>query len=119
MANIVIPTEDRKGKESRVAMHFGRCRTYTFLDEKGNVLKTIENTSEHMGGKSLPPELMKEHGADVLLCRGLGNRALSMCNQLGIDVYVCQADTVDEIFSRWKSSGLEKAGKEDTCGHEH
>lgn len=61
---IVIPTNNKKGLNDKVADHFGRCLTYTFLDEKGDVVEIINNTSEHMGGKGLPPELMKKRGRD-------------------------------------------------------
>ncbi|MFH1237438.1 MAG: NifB/NifX family molybdenum-iron cluster-binding protein [Candidatus Aenigmatarchaeota archaeon] len=117
---IVIPTDDERGLGSSVAEHFGRCNTYTFLDENGRVVEIIGNTSEHMGGTGLPPELMKKHGANVLLCRGLGPRALDLCRQFGIDVYVCQAETVREIFEKWKNKKIEKAGSEDVCEeHRH
>jgi len=112
---IVIPTDDKKGLSDKVAEHFGRCNTYTFLEEKGKIVEIIENTSEHKGGIGLPPELMKKHGADVLLCKELGPRALDLCKQLKIDVYVCQAETVKEIFELWKSKKIEKADLEDVC----
>ena len=112
---IVIPTNDKKGLSSSVAEHFGRCKTYTFIDEYGKILEIIDNTSEHMGGSDLPPELMKEHGANVLLCKGLGTRALNLCEKLGIDVYVCQAGTVKEFFELWKDKKIRKAGFDDTC----
>ena len=112
---IVIPTNDKKGLDSKIAEHFGRCLTYTFLNEKGEVVEIIDNISEHMGGLELPPELMKKHGANILLCRELGPRALNLCEQLGIDVYVCQAETVREIFEMWKNNEIKKAGVEDAC----
>ncbi|MFH1432564.1 MAG: NifB/NifX family molybdenum-iron cluster-binding protein [archaeon] len=112
---IVISTDGKRGLDDTVAEHFGRCNTYTFLDEKGNIVEIIDNTSEHMGGTGLPPELMKKHGADVLLCRGLGPRALDLCKELGIDVYVCHAETVKEIFEKWKNKIIKKAGFEDVC----
>lgn len=112
---IVIPTDNKKGLEDNVAEHFGRCRTYTFLNENGEIIKIIDNTSEHMGGTGLPPELMKQHGADVLLCRGLGPRAIQLCTQLGIDVYVTDAETVKKIFGLWKNNKLKKAGFDDVC----
>ena len=112
---IIIPTDNKKGLKERVAEHFGRCQTYTLLDEKGNVLKIINNTSEHMGGVGLPPELMKKQGADVLLCKELGPRALNLCQQLGVGVYVCQAKTVEEIFEMWKNKKIKKAGAQDAC----
>ena len=112
---IVVPTNDKKGLDSSIAEHFGRCETYTFLDGKGNIIKIIDNTSEHMGGIGFPPELMKKHNANVLLCKGLGPRALNLCEQLGIDVYVYQAETVKEIFYLWKNKKLNKANFEDVC----
>jgi len=82
MIKIVIPTDNNKGLEGNVALHFGRCNTYTFLDEKGKVLEIIKNTSEHIGGIGLPPELMKKHHANILLCQELGLRALDLCVNL-------------------------------------
>ena len=112
---IVIPTNNKKGLNDQIAEHFGRCLTYTFLDEKGEVLEIIDNTSEHMGGVGLPPELMKKHGASVLLCRGLGSRAIDLCRELRIDVYVHQTGRVKDIFELWKNNKLKKAGTEDAC----
>ena len=112
---IVIPTNNKKGLEDTVAEHFGRCLTYTYLNEKGEVVEIIGNISEHMGGKGLPPELMKKHGADILLCKDLGPRALDLCNQLGIDVYTNKEETVKEIFEMWKNNKIKKAGTEDAC----
>ena len=114
---IVIPTNDKKGLESDVAEHFGRCETYTFLDEDGKVTEIINNTSEHMGGKGLPPELMKEHGAGILLCKSLGPRALNLCKELKIEVYVSDAEKVKDIFRLWKNKKLNKAEIKDACEH--
>ena len=116
MIKIVIPTNGNKGLNDKVAEHFGRCQTYTLLDEKGNLLEIIDNISEHMGGVGLPPELMKKYGANVLLCKELGPRALNLCQQLEISIYVCQAKTVKEIFEMWKDKKIKKAGQEDICG---
>ena len=112
---IVIPTDGEKGIKEKVANHFGRCQTYTFLDEKGKVIETIENISEHMGGIGLPPELMKKHNADVLLCHDLGPRALNLCREFGIEVYTSTAETVEEIFAMWKNNQLKKATSDDVC----
>jgi predicted Fe-Mo cluster-binding NifX family protein len=115
MIKIVAPTNNNKGLNDNVAEHFGRCNTYTFLDENGDVIEVIKNTSEHMGGIGLPPELMKKHGANILLCRGLGPRALNLCGELGIEVYVCQAKTVRQIFELWKNKKIKRARLEDAC----
>ena len=115
---IVIPTNSSKGLDDKVAEHFGRSKTYTFLNEKGQLIEIIENTSEHMGGMDLPPELMKKHNADILLCQDIGPRALNLCKKLRIDVYVIRVDTVREIFKMWQSKKIKKAGLEQSC-NEH
>ena len=112
---LVIPTDGKQGLTDSVAEHFGRCNTYTFLDEDGKVVEIIENTSSHMGGSGLPPELMKAHDANVLLCRGLGPRALQLCKELGIVVYVCPSNSVGDIFEKWKANKIEKASDDDVC----
>jgi len=114
---IVIPTNNKKGLDDVIAEHFGRCQTYTFLNEKGEILEIIDNTSEHNGGQGLPPELMKKHGANILLCKGLGSRALNLCQEFGIDVFVYQVETVKDIFELWKSNKLKSASTEDSCQH--
>lgn len=112
---IVVPTNSNKGLEDSVAQHFGRCKTYTFLNEKGELIEVIDNTSEHMGGEGLPPELMKEHNANVLLCKGLGFRAIKLCNEFDIKVYVHKSESVKELFKLWKDNKLKRAGSDDAC----
>ena len=112
---LAIPTEGKEGLNDKVALHFGRCRTYTLLDEEGKVIEIIDNIAEHSDGTLLPPELLKQHGADILLCRELGTRALKLCEQVGIDVYVHPSDKVKELFELWKNNKLKKASFEDVC----
>ena len=117
MTRIAVPTNGVNGLSEAVAEHFGRCQTYTFLNSKGEVIKVINNTSEHMEGIGLPPVLLKKEGADILLCKDLGPKALSYFHQFGISVCVDQAKTVKEIYQRWKSKKLKPAGPQDTCQH--
>lgn len=112
---LVIPTESNQGLDDKIAEHFGRCLTYTFLDKNGEIVKILDNNSQHMGGNDLPPEIMKKNNADILLCKGIGPRAISLCEELGIDVYVSQAETVKDIFKLWQDNKLTKAGLNDAC----
>ena len=110
---IAIPTDNKKGLEDTVAEHFGRCLTYTFLNEEGEVAEIVDNTSKDRNGEGLPPELIKEHGADVLLCKDIGPKALVLCKELGIEVYIGQAETVKEMFGMWENNKVKKADVED------
>lgn len=110
---IVVPTDNRKGLDDTIAEHFGRCKTYSFFNEKGKVIEIIDNIREQA---VLPPELIKKHGADVLLCQGLGLKALHLCKKIGIDVYIYQTKSVKEIFKMWQDNKIKKADIEDVCG---
>jgi predicted Fe-Mo cluster-binding NifX family protein len=112
---IAIPTEGKRGLEEKVAYHFGRCETYTILDEKGKLIEVIDNESEHTGGSGLPPELLKRHGVLILLCQGLGPRAVGICESMGIEVYVGEGESAKEMFGLWKAGKLKKATMEDVC----
>jgi len=112
---IAIPTLGKKGLEEIVAKHFGRCETYTVLDEKGNLIKIIDNNSSHNGGQKLPPQILKENDIDVLICQGLGPRALEFCQQLNIIVYVNSGLRVFEMFEKWKNSKKLPATTNDIC----
>jgi len=115
---IVIPTEGEGGLKGIVAEHFGRCDTYTILDENERVVEIISNDSRHRGGTLLPPEIIKGSGADVLLCKGIGHKAVEMFKGMGIDVYICEAEIVTEIFKLWKNKQVKKASRDNTCeGH--
>jgi predicted Fe-Mo cluster-binding NifX family protein len=101
---IAIPTDNKDGLEARVADHFGRCKTYTFIGENGEIIEIIDNISEHAGGEGLPPEVMKSHRADIILCKDIGPKALELCKKLKIEVYTFKSKTVREIFKEWKEN---------------
>ena len=115
LQKIAIPSMGKKGLQEIVAEHFGRCPTYTILDEKGTLLEILHNSSSHMGGQGLPPELLKKNTVNVLLCQGIGPKALQLCQDLKIEVYVDYSSTVKELFDKWKNQKLSKADSNDSC----
>ncbi|MDG6218164.1 MAG: NifB/NifX family molybdenum-iron cluster-binding protein [Candidatus Thermoplasmatota archaeon] len=124
---ICIPTMGNKGLDDSVGEHFGRVPTYTVVDLDTDEVKVVENTSEHMGGFGYPPEIMAREGVNIMVCQGLGRRAISMFDQKGIEVYIGASGTVRDAISDFRQGRLQKvAGVEDACGrhafrdhHEH
>ncbi len=113
---ICIPTTGKKGLDESVGEHFGRVPTYTIVDLETNDIKVISNTSHHMGGEGYPPELMVKEGVNVMVCRGLGRRAITMFEEYGIDVYIGATGSVKDAIDAFKSGNLQKAVEGDACG---
>jgi predicted Fe-Mo cluster-binding NifX family protein len=104
------------GLENLVGEHFGRVPTYTIVDLDTNKVEVIPNTSEHMGGQGQPPEIMAREGVNVMICRGLGRRAIALFNELGIDVYIGASGKVKDAVEAFKQGKLHKASENDACG---
>ena len=113
---ICIPTMGQNGLDETVGEHFGRVPTYTIVDTDTDEVKVVENTSDHMGGQGHPPEIMAKEGVNVMVCRGLGRRAIAMFEEFGIDVYIGASGTVRDAVDTFKQGKLQKADMSAACG---
>lgn len=116
---IAVPTMGYGGLGEEVGEHFGRVPTYTIVDLSSDEVEVIDNTSEHRGGDGLPPQIIDAAGAQVMLVRGLGRRAISLFGELGIDVYVGARGTVKDAVEMYRREELELATLSDGCDHDH
>jgi predicted Fe-Mo cluster-binding NifX family protein len=112
---ISIPSMGGKGLDERVGEHFGRVPAYTIVDTETESVETITNTSEHMGGSGYPPELMVRANVDVMVCGGLGRRAIMMFEEMGIRVFVGASGTVREAVAQFQAGALQEATDENAC----
>jgi predicted Fe-Mo cluster-binding NifX family protein len=115
MSRLCIPTEGNGGLDARIGEHFGRVPTFTIVDSETGDVEVVDNTSEHMGGRGLPAELLAEQGVDVMLCSGLGRRAIGILDERGIEVHVGLTGTVRDVVAAWKGGGLAGASEDDAC----
>ncbi|MEW5937266.1 MAG: NifB/NifX family molybdenum-iron cluster-binding protein [Candidatus Thermoplasmatota archaeon] len=112
---ICVPTMGDRGLDDQVGEHFGRVPTYTIFDTESKEVTVIQNTSMHMGGTGYPPEIIANAGARVMLCAGLGRRAIAMFEEMGIMVYVGAYGTVKEAIQMWQNGQLQPATDENAC----
>ncbi len=112
---VCVPTAGDEGLEDVVGEHFGRVPFYTVVDTETDEIEVLRNTSEHMGGQGYPPEIMAKVGVDVMLCGGLGRRAIMMFEDMGIMVYVGAYGKIKDAIGMWENNKLQAATDENAC----
>jgi predicted Fe-Mo cluster-binding NifX family protein len=115
-----VPTLGRRGLSEIVSPHFGRAPTFTIVDSESGSVEVMDNTSEHRGGRGKPPEALVQCNINVMLCSGLGPRAIHMFESYGIRVFVGASGTVQDSINSWKRGILQEATDENACKeHRH
>ena len=110
---ILIPIEENKGEESKLAWHFGRAPFFAIFDTERNELKIIENKSEFFGGMGKTAEVVLKYKPDVVFVKGIGPRAIDLLKSQGIKIVTGNYSSVKEVLTnREKLKELEKACKD-------
>ena len=112
---ICIPSMGDKGMDELVGEHFGRVPFYTVIDSETDEVNIMENKSGHTGGTGYPAEILAEAGMNVMLCGGLGRRAIMMFEERGVMVYIGASGKVSDAYQLWKDGKLEAATDESAC----
>jgi len=117
---VCIPTMEKGGMDGELSEHFGSSPTFTIIDTETMDVKIVPNESDHFGGTGKPPEKINSTGAKVVICRGMGPKAMIMLRDFGIDVFIGSTGDVKNAFEMWSSGKLEKASIMNACqGHAH
>jgi predicted Fe-Mo cluster-binding NifX family protein len=111
-----IPSQGKKGLEEELGYHFGKSPFFTIWDEKTNEIEVIENSSEHFGGIGLPAEFLAKQ-CNGLICGGIGSRAISLCSELGLKVFVGAEGKIKEVIADFTAGRLREATMDDGCSH--
>jgi predicted Fe-Mo cluster-binding NifX family protein len=109
---VVIPAEDGNGLNARLSEHFGRAPYFIVveLDDEGNVssIQTVPNESEHFGGFGRPPNRILQFKPNAVITYGMGPRALSIFQEVGVAVLKANANTVKEVIEAYRQDKLEE-----------
>ncbi len=111
-----IPTIGNKGLEDELNGHFGRAPFFAIWDEETEVIEVIANESNHFGGVGMPAEFLAKH-CDGIICGGIGMKAISLCEQIGLRVLVGADGSVKKVISDFKEGKLREATPGDGCKH--
>ncbi|NJE06288.1 dinitrogenase iron-molybdenum cofactor [Thermococcus sp. M36] len=106
---IAVPAEDGRGLESNVNGHFGRAKYFVFVDvEEGEIkdVKVVKVPFDEHGTGDLP-NFVKEHGGEVVLAYGMGQKAIAFFNQLGIEVVTGAYGPIKDVVKAFIKNVLE------------
>ena len=115
---IAFPVVTDGGLEATIAEHFGRAPMYTIIDTETKEVSVVENQGEHFGGQHAAPVSLNNRGINVLICKGLGRKAINLFNELCIGVFITQKAIVKEAYESYNKGELVQATETDGCaGH--
>ena len=105
---IAISTEGKY-----VSPHFGRCPSFTLADiENGKTIKRAEvKNPGHSPGYI--PQFLHEKGVKKIVCGGMGARAQSLFEDMGIETIMGIDGSIDEVIEKLEKGAHE--GGESQC----
>ena len=114
MKTVAIPTSS-----GTVDAHFGHCAEFTLFDvtEENTLvegrLRTIDAPPHQPG---LLPKWLAVRGINVILAGGMGQRAIELFNQEGVDVLIgIKPAPVEEVIAAYLDGSLQAEGN--LCDH--
>ena len=117
---VCIPTMGNSGMEEAICQHFGKAPTFTLLDLDTKEVQILTNVSEHVGGRGLPTDQLKDQGVQVMIVGGLGPKAIQNFAEQCVEVFVGATGTVKDAIEDWREGLLTKASSDNACKeHRH
>ena len=96
-----------------VSAHFGRCPSFTIIEIEDSKLisrEVIDNPGHHPG---FLPQFLRKNGVGAIVAGGMGQRALDLFAQVGIEVVVGISGSIDEVIDEIVKGTLK--GGESLC----
>ncbi|HVP57743.1 MAG TPA: NifB/NifX family molybdenum-iron cluster-binding protein [bacterium] len=113
---ICIPVEDSSGLGSRCYPHFGSAPCFVVYDQATRASEVIDNRGRgHMHGMCQPLSVLEGHSVNVVVCEGMGPRALERLNSGGIKVFRVRGETAAEAIQAFEEGKSEELTLESAC----
>jgi len=112
---IAFPASSDNGGESKLSSHFGRAPYYVIYDQETKQFSAVSNKGEHFGGGYKAPSLLEENNIKVLICQGLGQRAVARLQEVNIAVYLTTKTTVKESLQDYFDGKLKLCSEREAC----
>ncbi len=113
---ICIPIVENKGVSAKVSAHFGSAPYFLIFDTDSAGSVVIKNSgSHHAHGMCQPLEMLSDQQIGIVVCRGMGARAVELLNRGGIWVYRADGETAEEVIKKSKEGKLKAITVQNAC----
>ncbi|MBM4430737.1 MAG: dinitrogenase iron-molybdenum cofactor biosynthesis protein [Chloroflexi bacterium] len=109
---IAVSADNKKGLDSVVSPHFGRCPFFVLVDVEGCEFKEVREVDNPYYRSHEPgqvPSFIGSLGAHVMLTGGMGGRAILFFQQAGIEGVTGAIGTVRQSLERYLGGQLRGA----------
>jgi len=116
---IVLSSEDGKGLDGQVGMHFGRCPAFIVVEVDGTEVlgsKVVDNPSFSNHQPGAVPQFINSLGADVMIAGGMGPMAIDMFGSFGIEVATGAVGNARRVLSAYLQGEVKGIVP---CAHDH
>jgi predicted Fe-Mo cluster-binding NifX family protein len=106
-------------QDGEISQHFGHTKAFKFYSIENREIKASE-VKEPVGyAHGTLPTFLKENGAKILICGGLGDGARQYIAEAGIDLYPGAAGSSDDAVKAFLAEKLQYNPDFSCSGHEH
>ena len=103
-------------EDGQVFQHFGHTEAFKIYDEENGAVRDEKVVSTNGQGHGALASVLKDLGADVLICGGIGGGAQTALEEAGIRLYAGVSGSCDEAVKQFLDGSLAYV-QDATCDH--
>jgi len=113
---LCIPTDDNRGLTGRLSAHFGSAPYFTLVESETGEAEVVSNlVSAHEPGTCQAAGTLRVFGVGAVLCRSLGRRAYGRLREMGLPVFVTEAEVTEQALEEYRAGRLARLTSESAC----
>ncbi len=105
-------------ENGQVFQHFGHCSQFKFYEGENGQIRSSQVVETGGSGHGALAGFLKEHGADALICGGIGMGARMALQEAGIALYPGVSGSADEAAAALFAGSL-SYDPDASCSHHH
>jgi len=104
---LCIPTLDDGGLDAALSEQFGRAPFFTLVDTDTQVVDVVPNEDfGHEEEECNPLRCLERERIDLVVCQGLGQRAVTQLSEAGIPFFITWKSDVGAILAAHREGRL-------------